>query len=313
MRIPALLMLAVMAGCAGPATGPLNGVLLVFDPSMDQAALDSLLSELQVTVSTVDDEDVFIFSSCPLEDFSGDLRVRRTILFAVSSPDDIPGDLTVSGGIWRGTDVWALDQEVFGIVLPGEFQTEELSGLIENAYDRHMSAYVYESFVSTQMTSPERIDSLLSLGFSLDIPRSYRTVSWEPEMGFVQYQRSASEDGILILSIRWIADGKVLSAEESVLWREAVARSSFYDSEADSVDRSRLQVAPLDLRGIEGFRLLGMWRNAEHLNAGAFTSYILFSGGTRFLIDMEVFHEHREKEPYIREGWIIMNTFAPGS
>jgi hypothetical protein len=313
MRLPALLMLAVMAGCAGPATGPLNGVLLVFDPSMDQAALDSILSELQVTVSTVEDEDVFVFSSCPLDGFSGDLRERRTILFAVSSPDDIPADLTVSGGIWRGRDVWAEDQDVFGIVIPGDFQALELSDLLEDAYDRHLTAWLYGSFVSTQMSSPERVDSLSSLGFSLDIPKSYRLQTWEPDAGFVQYQRTESEDCMLILSIRWIADARVLSAEESVIWREAVARNAFYDAAADSVDRARIQAVPLNLRGMEGFRLLGMWRNAEHLNAGAFTSYILFAGSTRFLLDMEVFHEHRGKEPYIREGWIIMNTFALGS
>jgi hypothetical protein len=73
-----------------------------------------------------------------------------------------------------------------------------------------------------------------------------------------------------------------------------------------------VQVEPLSLRGLQGWRLLGMWRNPEHLNAGAFTSYVLRDGGRRYLLDMEVFHERREKEPYVREGWIIMNTFIPG-
>jgi hypothetical protein len=311
--LPAVLILALLTGCAGPSTGPLNGVLLVYDPSLDQGELDRLLEELQITVPTVEDEDAFIFSSCPLDEFSGDLRERRTVLFTVSSLDDIPVDLTVSGGIWRGADLWADDQDVFAIVLSGDFQTAELSGLLEDSYNRHLTAYLYGSFVATQMSSPARIDSLRTLGFSLDIPKSYRLESWEPAAGFIQYQRPDSEDCLLILSVRWIADGRVLSADESVLWREAVARTAFYDSEADSVDRSRVQVEPLSLGGFEGFRLLGMWRNAEHLNAGAFTSYILFAGETRYLIDMEVFHEHGEKEPYIREGWIIMNTFVPGS
>jgi hypothetical protein len=312
--LPALLILALLTGCAGPSTGPLNGVLLVYDPSLDQAALDRLLEELQITVPTVEDEDVFIFSSCPLDSFSGDLRGRRTILFTVSSLDDVPADLMMSDGIWRGTDVWAEDQDVFAVVLSGDFdQASELSGLLEDSYNRHLTAYLYGSFVATQMSSPDRIDSLRTLGFSLDIPKSYSLESWEPASGFIQYQRSASEDCLLILSVRWIADGRVLSADESVLWREAVARTAFYDSEADSVDRSRVQAAPLSLGGMEGFRLLGMWRNAEHLNAGAFTCYVLLAGETRYLIDMEVFHEHGEKEPYIREGWIIMNSFVPGS
>lgn len=312
-RLVAAGSLVLLAGCAGPATGPMNGVLLVYGPGVDQEQVDQLTESVRIIVSTVDDEDVFHFSSCPLEDFEGDLRLRRSILFAVSSSGEIPGDLTESGGIWRGTDVWAEGQDVFAVLLPGEHSATELSGLLEDAYDRHLSAYVYESFVSTQMSSPARVDSLLTLGFSLDVPRSYRTETWEPDMGFVQYQRNPSDTCLLILSLRWIPDGRLLTAEESIVWREAVARNSFYDAEADSVDRSRVEAVPMDLGGLEGFRLVGMWRNPEHLNAGAFTSYILFDGRTRYLLDLEVFHEHREKEPFIREGWIIMNTFVPGS
>lgn len=309
----ALLAVLLLACCTGPATGPVNGVLLVFDPMVDPDLVDQLVDDVQVHVMTVEDESAFIFTSCTLEDFTGDLRTRRSILFAVSDREDIPAELTETDGIWLGTDLWAEGQDLFGVVLPGSFDATELSRLMEDSYQEHLTSYLYGSFVATQMSSPERVDSLLALGFSMDIPKSYRLENWRPETGLIQYQRIVSDDCLLILTVRWLEDGRRLSEEEAVLWRESVARNFLYDAGADSVDRSRVQSEPLELHGVDGMRLLGMWRNPEHLNAGAFTSYILYVGETRFLLDLEVFHEHREKEPYIREGWIIMNTFVPGS
>ncbi len=305
-------ILLLLAACAGPATGPVKGVLIVYDPVIDLQSLDDLLEEIQLQVTTVVAEDVFDFSTCSLEDFRDDLKTRRTILFITENSLHIPDELRESDGIYRGENIWAEDQTVLGIILPGFTDADALSSLLEQTYNRHLSAYIYGSFVTTQMSSPQRIDSLLALGFSMDIPKSYHLVEWNDEAGFIQYQRNVSDTCLLLLSIRWIDDSLVLSPDQVILWREAIARNYFFDSAADSVDRSSVQVQPLDLRGLHGWRLLGMWRNPEHLNAGAFTSYVFRSNGRRYLLDMEIFHEHREKEPYIREGWIIMNTFILG-
>jgi len=113
------------------------------------------------------------------------------------------------------------------------------------------------------------------------------------------------------MSIRWIDDGRNLSSEDAVIWREEVARRFFYDASEDSVDRDRVQIETMNLNGLDGYFLLGMWRNPEYLNAGAFTCYILFDAGRRYILDLEIFHANGEKEPYIREGWIIMDTFLP--
>ena len=302
----------LLAACAGPSTGPVKGVLVVYDPGIDIQNLNELLDEIQLHVITVVTEDVFNFSICSTEEFVDDLKTRRTILFVTEDSLQLPEELQESNSIYRGDNIWADDQIVLGIVLPGFTDTDALSNLLEQIYNHHLSAYIYGSFVSTQMSSPDRIDSLLTLGFSIDIPKSYHLAEWNPEAGFIQYQRTVSDECLLLLSARWIDDSVVLSPDEAVLWREAVARNYFYDAAADSVDRSSVEVLPLELRDLQGWRLLGMWRNPDHLNAGAFTSYILRNNGRRYLLDMEVFHEHREKEPYIREGWIILNTFMPG-
>lgn len=308
--IPAVLIL--LAGCAGPATGPLKGVLVVYPAGMEMQRLNMVLDRVQKQVDTVEPEDVFDFSVCTTEEFQGDLKTRRTVLFLADDRSELPEELEPSGGIYLGEDLWASDQYVLGVVMPEFDDWEILSERLESVYDRHIRHHIYGSFVSTQMTSPARIDSLLELGFSMDIPKSYSLADWDPETGFIQYQRRVSEDCLLLLSIRWIEDDMVLSPGEAVTWREAVARNHFHAASADSVDRSRVQVEPLNLRGLEGWKLLGMWRNPEYLNAGAFTSYVLRSDGRRYLLDMVVFHERREKEPYIREGWLIMNTFMPG-
>jgi len=302
----------LVLGCSGPATGPLKGVLVVVDGTIDPVTVDALLDDVQLYVSTVTAEPVFAFSTCSTDEFRGDLEKRRTILFLVDDPSELPGGLTLANGLYSGRDKWALGQFVFGVVLPSDQEASVISEALESAYNQHLSDYVYESFVATQMTSPERMDSLGTLGFSLDIPKSYYLSEWDPGVGFIQYQRTPSDNCFLMLSIRWIDDGRILNGEESVLWREAVARSFFYNAAEDSVDQSRVEILPLSLRGVQGWRLVGMWRNPEHLNAGAFTSYILHYDGVRILLDLEVFHEGLEKEPYIREGWLIMNSFTPG-
>ena len=307
-----LTILLLLAACAGPSTGPVKGVLVVYEPGIDMQNVSELLDEIQIHITTVDTENVFDFSVCSSEYFRDDLKTRRTILFVTEENLQLPEELQETDGIYRGNNIWADNQVVLGIVLPGFTDTDALSTMLEQIYNSHLSAYIYGSFVATQMSSPVRIDSLLAFGFSMDIPKSYHLAEWDPEAGFVQYQRIISDKCLLLLSIRWIDDSIVLSPDEAVLWREAVARNYFYDAAADSVDRSSVEVQPLELRGLQGWRLLGMWRNSYHLNAGAFTSYILRSNGRRYLLDMEVFHEHREKEPYIREGWIILNTFIPG-
>lgn len=315
MKLTAFLLLSLLillVSCAEPATGPIKGVLVVYRSDIDSRHLDNLLESIQLQITTVDTENVFNYSSCTAETFEGDLKTRRTILFVVEKEEQLPDELRPSEGIYKAQNVWATDQDIFGVVIPGFTDYSVLSRQLEQSYNEHLSDYIYGSFVSTQMSSPERIDSLLTLGFSLDIPKSYHLSDWDPDAGFVQYQRNVSDECLLILSIRWIDDDLTLSPDEAVRWREAVARNYFYDAAADSVDRLRVTVEPFDLHGLEGWRFHGMWRNPDHLNAGAFSSYVLYGNGIRYLLDMEIFHEHREKEPYIREGWIIMNTFFTG-
>ncbi len=310
--LSALSILILLVSCRSPATGPVKGVLVVYGSGVDYGLVDELLEDIQLHVTTVDTENVFNFSSCTEEMFRGDLKNRRTILFVAEQEERLPDMLQQIDGIYQANNVWATGQDVFGIILPEFTQLAELSRLLERSYNEHLSAYIYSSFVSTQMSSPERIDSLRTLGFSMDIPKSYHLSDWDPDVGFLQYQRTVSDECLLLLSIRWIDDDIVLNPDEAVLWRETVARHHFYNASADSVDRSRVVVDPFELHGLRGWKLLGMWRNPDHLNAGAFTSYILHADGRRYLLDMEIFHEHREKEPYVREGWILMNTFFAG-
>jgi|WetSurMetagenome_2_1015567.scaffolds.fasta_scaffold00082_34 hypothetical protein len=304
----ALLAGLLAAGCRSGAEGPLKGVLLVYPQGMEEQA-DSLSSALQIVVATVDPEPVFAFSYASEDELDASLERRRTILFLCPSVEDVPDGLERVGSHWAGSDRWALDQAVFAAV-PGVTDASELSTAMQLAYDAHLRSYLYRSFVSTGMSSPERIDSLRAVGFSMDVPRSYRTAEWRPEDGFIQFQRTVSDEGAIMISIRWTEGDTLLSAGEAVLRREAVARRFFYDAGADSVDRSRLDLRAMSLGGLGGWRLLGAWRNPEHLNAGAFTSYVLQSDSGVWVLDTEVFNPGEEKEPFIREGWIIMNTFS---
>ena len=303
-----LLALLLGAGCARDAVGPVKGVLVVY-PDGGAAAADSLTGLYQRTVTTIDPEPVFSFSFCSASEFTGSLRNRRTILILAADESDLPPELRAGGPVAGARDVWARGQRVFGTVI-GSADPEEVADSLEAAYDRHLAAWLFQDFVSTSMTSPERMDSLAALGFRMDVPRSYSTSEWIPEDGFVQFQRPVSDNGRMMLSIRWVRGLEALDAAGAVAWRQEMARRFFYDAAADSVDRSRLEALPVSLGGMTGWRLTGAWINPHHLNAGGFTSYVLQDADRSFLLDAEVFNPDAEKEPYVREGWILMGTFA---
>jgi hypothetical protein len=307
--VAASLML-LFAGCKGAAEGPMNGVLVVYGEGQEAQA-ESISTTLQRIVATVDPEPVFSFSYASMDEMDASLRLRRTVLMLVSSEEEVPGGLEAApGGYWRGHDVWARGQSFFAAV-PGTFDAAALSRNIELAYNGHLEAWIYQSFVSTSMSSTARIDSLRPLGFFMDIPRSYQTAEWRPDDCFLQFQRPVSEEGMMLLSICWKPGDSLGSLEDAIELRQWMARRFFYDASADSIDMARLGSAPWEVHGLRGWFLLGEWRNPEHLNAGAFTSYVLQSDTGVWILDTEVYNPGSEKEPYIREGWLVMNTFSP--
>jgi len=308
--VPALFPLL---SCRQGSIGPLKGVLVVYDPDLASFIDGGGLDRIQRTVTTVETENVFSWAFATSDEFTGTLRERRVILFLVSTPDDLPDGIEpVSPGLCSGEDIWALNQQVIGAVVEDGDLPEPLADLLEEAYNTQVHRYVYGSFVNTQMSSPERLDSLDALGFTIDVPKAYATHIWRPDDGFIQYQRVAGEECLLMLSIRFSASSAELTDSTAIAAREAMARRFFFDASADSVDRSRVTVSRITFGGMRGISLTGMWRNPEYLNAGAFTSRILDSGGRRYIMDMEVYNPGREKEPYLREGWVMMDTFREG-
>jgi len=312
IRPPAAIVLVAAllfaAGCMKGSEGPIEGVLIVY-PAGSERMADSVSTLLQRTIQTIDPEPVFTFAFCTDSTFAGTLRSRRTILFLADSVEALPRQLRGGGGISSARDVWARDQRVFGAV-PGDFDPEALSDSLEAAYHRHLRTYLFKEFVSTSMSSPERMDSLASLGFVMDVPRSYSTREWRPDDGFIQFQRRVSNEGLMMVSIRWTGQPGPSDAAGAVSWRQEMARRFFYNASQDSVDISRLEILPIERGGLSGWRLTGAWINPHHLNAGGFTSYVLRGGTGSFILDAEVFNPGGEKEPFIREGWILMDTFA---
>jgi hypothetical protein len=310
---PALVLLLLLS-CRQVSIGPLKGVLVVYDPDLavfiDGGGLDSI----QRTVTTVETETIFSWAFAESDEFTGTLTERRVILFLVQTPGSLPDGLeSVSPGLYFGEDIWARNQQVIGAVVENGELPEPLADLLEEAYNTQVHRYVYGSFVNTQMSSPERLDSLGALGFTIDVPKAYATHIWRPDDGFIQYQRVAGEECLLMLSIRFFPPSAELTDSSAIAVREAMARRFFFDASADSVDRSRVTVSGITFGGMPGISLTGMWRNPEYLNAGAFTARVLDSGERWYIMDMEVYNPGREKEPYLREGWVMMDTFREGS
>lgn len=308
-----LLLPLIILSCRQESTGPLNGVLVVHSSSLAEFIDHGGLDPLHLVVETVDPEQVFSFSYAELSQFAGTLKERRIILLLLT-PDDahlIPDDLEEqTPGIHSAEDVWALNQNVFAVVVEegGEIP-ENLPDALLQACNSQVHGYLYRSFVSTSMTSPARIDSLRAEGFFMDIPKSYETHLWMAEDRFFQYQRQPDDECLLLLSISIISSDLELTPGNAMLAREAMARNFFYDAKKDSVDRARTTFEQYTVNGIEGIQLTGVWRNPEYLNAGSFTSRVLDTGSEWYILDLEVYNPGHAKEPYLREGWIIMNTF----
>jgi len=311
---PFLFVLLSGLSCKQDSLGPLNGVLVVYSDSLAEFIDAGGIDNLHLIVETVDPEEVFNFSFAATSQFQGTLKERRIILLllAPSEADLIPGNLEQDdNGVYIGENVWALDQQVFAVVIDPESPvlSDVLPGYLEDAYNLQMTNYVYKSFVSTGMSSEVRIDSLAELGFTIDIPKSFLTAFWIPESGFIQYHRQPDDESFLLFSILVMKTEAELTDSNAVLAREAMARNYFFDASADSVDRARVSSAQISINGLQGLELTGVWRNPEYLNAGSFTARVFDIGDEWYILDMEVYNPGREKEPYLREGWIIMDTF----
>jgi hypothetical protein len=307
-------VLLSVASCSRESIGPLNGVLVVHSQSLTGFIDSGGLDPLRLTVETVDPEPVFSFAFVSAGDFSGTLRERRTILMLLDQQDGnlIPsGTEPSAGGVFHARDVWARNQQVFSVILDPNSPNlpEELPGLLERAYHAQMEAYIYRSFVSTTMTSPERIDSIGVMGFTVDVPKSYVTHRWAPEDGFVQFQRQPDDESLILFSLHAVRTLEELTPESAIFAREAMARRFFFDAGADSVDRARVFHHGITLGGLSGWQLTGVWRNPEYLNAGSFTTRVLDHGEGWYILDVEVYNPGRVKEPFLREGWVIMDTF----
>lgn len=314
--VPLLVLLVLLGGlsCKKDSIGPLNGILVVYSNSLTGFIDSGGLRDIHLIVETVDSEEVFSFSFAETSEFTGTLRERRIILMLLDSleADLIPGKLSeVKTGIHSGGDVWAVDQQVFAVVVDPEASVlpAGLPEELEAAYNNQVHQYIYESFVSTSMTSQVRIDSLAELGFTVNVPKSFNLEEWAPADGFIQYQRQPDEESLLLFSIRILDTDADLTDSNAMLAREAMARLFFFDASADSVDRARTAAVPLSFGGMSGWELTGVWRNPEFLNAGSFTTRVLDAGDEWYILDMEVYNPGHVKEPYLREGWIIMDTF----
>lgn len=307
-------ILIIGASCKQDSIGPVNGVLVVYSNSLTEFIDNGGLQDLHLIVETIDPEEVFSFAFAEADEFHGTLTERRVILLLLDETDAhlFPGSFTeIAPGVQGGSDIWAIGQQVFGVIVdPVSPQLPvSLASLLEGAYNRQMNDYIYESFVSTSMTSQARIDSISSLGFSINIPKSYSVENWSPEDGFIQYQRQPNDECLLLFSIRVLDTSYELSDSNAVLAREAMARLFFFDSEADSVDRSRISLHQIEYSGLPGWEIIGVWRNPEYLNAGSFTTRVLDAGEEWYIFDMEVYNPGMKKESFLREGWIIMDTF----
>lgn len=96
-----------------------------------------------------------------------------------------------------------------------------------------------------------------------------------------------------------------LSFEWLLQKRQALGKKYF---EGDIFDEDTVRKEHTKLGGHEALRIVGAWKNEEHLIGGAFQSYAFWHEGKAYIVDNIVFFPAGDKLPSLIELYVISNS-----
>ncbi|MBD3166826.1 DUF4837 family protein [bacterium] len=212
--------------------------------------------------------------------------------------------------IFQRKDAWVRNQTVLFIVARtykelhawlSENGQEVYNLLAQDRYERMKDKmYSFEE-------QDELADSLrLAHGWHLRIPHDYLLVESHRNPDYIRLRRHYPDR---FITVAWRpGEPDVVRSDSLIAWRNSVS-GTFADP--SHVNPDFLQKREVTIGGFQAVKVMGLWETKSTLGGGPFVSYMLHANGTLYLLDGMVFAPDREKEPFVRQFELILNTFEP--
>jgi hypothetical protein len=321
------LVLCLLSSCSRRtiiAAGESDDLVIVADPDVAPAALDSLVSLVEAKIPWLLGEPSFkttVTTPSTAEDL---LQRRHVVLLGVWGRGDVPGlaarritglGLGEPAALRIEEDVWAAGQ-VVGLVV-GRDEPELLAYLAGHRAEilKRLDAAVVGRLARTLTEDPNGAAAGAMLneryGWSASPPTGYDLISSGADEGFV-FLRRVQPDRNLFVSWR-DGDSSLVNRDFAVGLRQQLTRR-YYDG--DEIEwRRPFEADTVSFAGTTALRLSGWWANKRLLGGGPFRLYCFAvpAQGRVYLVDASLFAPGMDKVPLMRNLDAIAHTFAaPG-
>jgi len=328
MRLRWLLLIPLILLACGrlpEGIGSNHEIMVLVDQEQWERFSPVLREVFERKVFTAQEERVFAVRQGQIEEFDFYKKWKNLILLATFDRMGPAAELMekslsadarerVARGeahLFARQNLWAQDQEVFFLVAETEQilaeklrqDKDRIFGLMETALDKKIVHFLYERGEEVELEKRLFHD----YGWTLRIPRGYRVVRELSEEQFVWLRRQQPQRWIFI---HWEESEDVSFAPESCIqWRDRVGRD-YYDG--DKIVEKYALSEELEYAGRRALRISGIWENKNLLVGGPFRTYCFYDeeDRRRYLVDAAVYAAGTEKEPYLRQVDLIVQTFS---
>jgi hypothetical protein len=145
-------------------------------------------------------------------------------------------------------------------------------------------------------------------GWTLRVPEEYGVEQELPEAHFV-WMRKRTPDRWIFVWWGDIGPEEGVNAEWLRAKRDEIG-ARFY--KGDRIAGEGMETSETVIDGKPGIKISGLWENPESVAGGPFRCYAIVdrTAGTVFVVDGAVYAPGIEKEPYLRQVDLIVQTFS---
>ncbi|MBM3307002.1 MAG: DUF4837 family protein [Candidatus Eisenbacteria bacterium] len=305
------------------AAGESDDLVIVADPEVTPAALDSLTALVQTKVSWLLGEPAFKPTVATVSGARDLLHRRHVVLLGVWGAGSVP-DLARKriGKLDEGAparfrieeDVWA-DGQIVGLLF-GRDEQELLAHMtahrreILDALDAAAARRLARTLASDRAAAAAAREIERRYGWSVTPPTGYDLITSAADEGFVFLRRTQPDRNLFV----WWRDGDqdVVSEQFAVTMRQDLTKR-YYDG--DEIERRRpYEVAAVAFAGRPAIRISGWWANEALLGGGPFRlhCFAVPDQGRVYIVDESLFAPGMDKVPLMRNLDALAHTFAAG-
>jgi hypothetical protein len=310
------------------ATGPDNEIVFLIDPELRSSFEADLLKTFCPVIETPQSERRFQPLFGGIEELP-DLQTQRFLILvgvldqtgelsetisAMLTPEVIEGVRRGDYFVFSKEDEWASGQQMLILVTPDaaslkkrlQMEKEPLFKLFDNKRNEQVKKGLYRRYEQKDLAE----DIRERYGFELRIPHDYVLVREEPEAGWLRLKRGLQPG-------RWITLWRSTTLDEDLIdaawlygtWSSLAAQ--FADPVRANLDF--LTTVEATVCGFPGMEMRGLWETENSKGGGPFLCRAFYNPADRhvYLLEGEVFNPGGEKEPFLKQLEVILDTFKP--